>query len=240
VSNNSTLTLSGNVFNGGINKVGGMLRMTSLNIPTLTVSSGVVRILPNGADSAVSRVQALTFSGATFSQLDLSDNDLIYDYSPGGLQNPITFIHNALVSQQLYSFTADHVHTALGYADNTVLGLSSFDGQPIDSTSVLIKYTFAGDTNLDGTVDIRDLFALATHYNSAGNWLWTDGDVNYDGHVNVQDLTLLAINWQAGVGSPLGSILSSLGLPTSIEPEPGVLSLGLLIPMLERRRRRRF
>jgi hypothetical protein len=74
--------------------------------------------------------------------------------------------------------------------------------------------------------------------------VWQKGDFNYDGWVDLVDLTKLATNWQAGVGNPLGSplgpILASLGLPNVSVPEPstiGLATLGLTGLMARRRRR---
>jgi hypothetical protein len=118
---------------------------------------------------------------------------------------------------------------ALGYGDN--------------GTRVLVKYTYSGDANLDGQVDVTDLGALATNWQTSAPW--TGGDFNYDGFVDVSDLGVLATNWQAGVGSPLGpgsldAALSSLGLGQTAVPEPavsGVLVLAVAAVGGSRRRR---
>ena len=53
-------------------------------------------------------------------------------------------------------------YTTLGIAEaSDVLGLTGaqtaiWQGQTVDATSVLIKYTYGGDANLDGVVDILD------------------------------------------------------------------------------------
>ena len=103
---------------------------------------------------------------------------------------------------------------------------TSLGGQTVDPSSLLIKFTYFGDTDLDGDVDVADLGKLATAWQTSNNW--QNGDFDYNGTVNVNDLGLLATNWQAGVGSPLGpSSLSeastSLGLPSVAVPEPGML-----------------
>jgi hypothetical protein len=131
--------------------------------------------------------------------------------------------------------------SAVGYGLNSALGLTSFAGQAVDSTSLLIQPTFAGDANLDGVVDATDLGALAMSWGStSGDWI--GGDFNYDGVVDVNDLDLLARNWQAGVTNPtgqdLGSMLSSLGLPSVPEPTALLASLALLSPALGRMPRR--
>ena len=122
----------------------------------------------------------------------------------------------------------------------------------VDNTSVMIRYTYLGDTNVDGQVDINDLYNLASNYNPShagpASSIWQKGDFNYDGYVDLTDLSKLTTNWQAGVGNPLGSgvdgglgaILTSLGLPNIAVPEPSTLGLvGLGLTGLMARRKRR-
>jgi hypothetical protein len=93
--------------------------------------------------------------------------------------------------------------TALGYASNADLGLTSFGGVTgLTPADVLVKYTYYGDANLDGQVDIGDLGLLAGAWQQSGKG-WFDGDFTYNNTVDIGDLGLLAGNWQAGVGNPL-------------------------------------
>ena len=125
---------------------------------------------------------------------------MVIDYA-GAAGSLVNDTRVALLNGQITSSTADAAHR-LGYGDNALLGMTSFAGQSVDASSLLIKFTFAGDANLDGQVDVTDLGALATSWQTSAPW--TGGDFNYDGLVDVSDLGLLATNWQAGVGSPLG------------------------------------
>ena len=79
-------------------------------------------------------------------------------------------------------------NTAIGYADFN-------DGSSVDATpnTIELKYTLAGDTNLDGTVNATDLSALLASYGHAGGW--TSGDSTYDGQVSIVDLNNLLVNY---------------------------------------------
>ena len=128
---------------------------------------------------------------------------------------------------------------ALG--DNLDLGKTTLAGQPVSPSSVLVMYAFAGDTNLDGMVDVTDLAVLATHWQSVGNW--TEGDFNYTGGVDITDLALLATNWQAGVTNPLPSgsfeqALAALGLTGVAVPEPASCGSTFIGAMALLRRKR--
>jgi hypothetical protein len=116
---------------------------------------------------------------------------------------------------------------------------------PFTADGILIKRAFYGDANVDGKVDVSDLGALASGWQSSGYWY--TGDFNYDGVVNVSDLGLLASNWQQGVAGPavdpmqLDEALAALGLPPSSVPEPVVATTTLIVSglLLRRTHRRR-
>jgi hypothetical protein len=109
---------------------------------------------------------------------------------------------------------------------------------------ITVAYTYYGDANLDGQVDVTDLGALATNWQTSN--VWAGGDFNYDNFVDVSDLGALATNWQLGVGNPLGSgsleaAMAAVGLGNVSVPEPasfGLLGLGLAALASRRRTRR--
>jgi subtilase family serine protease len=116
------------------------------------------------------------------------------------------------------SSAAANPGTAIGYAD-------SADGTGVNTTpdTVELKYTLAGDTNLNGTVDIFDLNNLLPHFNGAG--VWTSGDFNYSGSVDIFDLNALLPNFNkslplvipatAGPSTTTTTAAQSSNLPTS-------------------------
>ena len=97
----------------------------------------------------------------------------------------------------------------------------------VNQTTLLIRYTAAGDANLDGVVNALDFNALAANF-GGGNHTWTRADFNYDGAINTLDFTLLANNFGAVAASP------SLA---SLAPEPVGLSTIALGMLFGRRRR---
>jgi hypothetical protein len=122
-----------------------------------------------------------------------------------------------------------------------VIGAGTFGGVAVDDSSVVVKFTYAGDANLDGQVDITDLGNLATAWQTAGPW--SSGDFDYSNFVDITDLGMLATNWQAGVGSPLrpgtfAEALASLGLPTVAVPEPAAVATMIACSAMLLRRRR--
>jgi autotransporter-associated beta strand protein len=131
---------------------------------------------------------------------------------------------------------------------------STFDGATPNDGDILVKYTYYGDTNLDGAVDGTDYSIVDNSYNMEHfvNGVptthisgWYNGDFNYDGVVDGSDYTLMdnAFNQQ---GASLGvNPLALVANPTaqiggSAVPEPASLSVIAIgaSALLGRRRRR--
>ncbi len=243
----SSLTLSGalNVSPGvSLTKAGaGVLEVRNVRAQGLFINAGTVKVLPDGSDNGTSDLKTLSIAGATnawTATLDLSDNDLIIDYSgvspmPTVLdQIRSAYSGGSWSGRGISSSLANATTHALAYADNALYGLTSFSGQAVDDTSVLIKYTYSGDSNLDGQVDIFDLGRLATNWQTSGSWV--NGDFDYSAFVDISDLGLLATNWQAGVGNPLGpsfaEAMASLGFTNVAVPEPATGAIILCLASL--------
>jgi hypothetical protein len=231
----------------------GVLTVASVQAPSLTITAGTLRIATNGGSLGTSVVKALSIAGDTLptAKLDLEDNDLVIDYDVLAEASPIATITAQIIAGRASgswngngiasSAAAGDASKALGVADNVTLNKTSFSGQTVDPTSVLVKFTYLGDSDLNGQVDVNDLGSLASSWQSAGGWV--NGDFDYSGSVDVGDLGLLATNWQAGVGNPLGpslvDALDALGLPSTSVPEPiGLGALLLGVWPLKRPRRR--
>ncbi len=155
---------------------------------------------------------------------------------------------------------ADPQHlTAVGVVPNaspsgTAL-YSTFDGQAVTASDVLIRYTYYGDANLDGKVDAADYLRVdAGYFNHLTGW--ANGDFNYDGVVDGSDYTLMdnAFDQQAGgIGTPAASLANASASPGSVavpaaavvpatvpEPATTVAITVLIATGLTGRPRRRF
>lgn len=243
-STSDNVTLVGaQPYTGVTSVVGGTLTLQgNLASSTLTLWAGALRsephIVPNDLQG-VNRFSTLSIApGAT---LQLTNNALILDSTSSS--TIAEQVRQHILAGRLTFETSDPL-LRLGFGDNQLLLIDSFAGRNVSShNNVLLKYTYAGDANLDGQVDISDLYLLAQSFQAAG--LWTSGDFDYNGTVDSIDLGILARNWQAGVGNPvpgadLSSVLTSLGLPEVAIPEPAcsLLLLSGAIAATQRRRRR--
>jgi hypothetical protein len=139
-------------------------------------------------------------------KLDLTNNDLVVNYSavsPVGTWTGTAYNGISGLIQTGYSggaWTGNGIRsssanttTELGVAEaSQVLKISGtqtavFSGETVDSTSVLVKYTYAGDATLDGKLNVDDYGRIDFNVNLAGVNGWFNGDFNYDGKINVDD-----------------------------------------------------
>jgi hypothetical protein len=171
------------------------------------------------------------------STIDLNDRQLLVDYAGA---TPLNLIRQRVqggyagggwdgtgITSSVAAATAG---SAVGYGEaSALLGLSgaqtaAWYGHTVDATSVLVRYTLAGDATLDGLVDFNDLVALAQNYETA-NKVWTEGDFTYDGAVDFNDLVKLAQNYDGALpagpvpGAP-AAFASDLAAAFASVPEP--------------------
>ena len=231
------VTLSGsNTYTGNTTVSAGTLILNNsfTTGSALTIATGAAMKLNPSA--SLLRIKSLSITGS----LDLNTSAMIVDYTGAtplanirallqqGYSNA-TWTGSGLTSTHAAAIAADpsNFHkTALGYAEASSIAVGSIPGQTIDNTSVIVRYTLAGDANLDQVVDTSDFTALAASFDQSGR-NWFQGDFNYDGVVNALDFNILASNFGASLSSPaLGSLV----------PEPSS-AIVLVSPLLLRRRR---
>ncbi len=174
--------------------------------------------------------------------LDLADNDLIVQNpNTTAAQTTLQQIRIAIVSaanQGMWdgsglTATAIIGHpsglTTLGFAHNQELGLSQFAGQTVDLQSVLVKFTYYGDSNLDGFVTDDDLGYFLAGYgvdNSQNPWLL--GDYNLDGFTTDDDLGYFLASYGHS------NQLNATPIQAIPEAQPWVLLGGLVLILYDR------
>ena len=122
----------------------------------------------------------------------------------------------------------------------------TFAGQTITGASVVAMYTYAGDANLDGTIDGGDYGIIDNFAQVPGADGYANGDFNYDAVIDGGDYGIIDNNIQAqGAPFPTSAALSgaSLSGATAI-PEPAstsICAIGLaaaaVLPRCRRHRR---
>jgi hypothetical protein len=187
------------------------LRNQSLTLSGSAAAPAVAAMRPKVLGGRTSVLTALTIpvtAGQPVGRLDLADTTLILDYAAVD-PSPLATIRDLVTAgfhagdwlgNGVTSSSAALDRTrALGYADAAAVlpftgGSATFAGIVVDPSSVLVRYTVAGDATLDGVVNFDDLLALAKGYNKAAA-VWSQGDYNYDAVVNFDDLLILAKNY---------------------------------------------
>jgi autotransporter-associated beta strand protein len=214
-----------------------------LNGP-LSIGASAAMVMKAGGATFLT-TPAISIDSANGGFLDMTDDDAVIDYTGA---TPIAAIKKLIsvgwaggtwTGLGITSTTAAGIagtvgnfnKTAIGYADASAVGIGTFAGGAVDSTSVLIRYTFSGDANLDGTVNNLDFTALAQAFNSSGLF-WQNGDFNFDGVVNALDFNAIATNFGLNQPAPLPSSVDA----SVLVPEPAAL---LFLPALGLARRRR-
>jgi hypothetical protein len=250
----SKLTLSGALTATGKNITvsgGGSLVTPAIRANGVTVAAGTLQIAADGSSNGTSIISALSIAAGA--KLDLMNNDLILNYSGA---SPVGTIRGYLVSAfnqgawngaGLASSSANPSSlTALGYAD---VSNTTFDGQTISGSAVVVKFTYYGDSNLDGKVDTTDFQMFLDGLVATSGSSWSQGDYTYDGHVDLgNDFNLFLVSYlmQGGaLGDLAPIILNDSELSTSQRaqllsavPEPVSLTLlgsAVMASMIRRR-----
>lgn len=182
------------------------------------------------------------------SKLDLTNNSLILRSDRGTREESLVrlteLIRSARNAQSVlwkgYGITTSAAgdYTGLGILLNDVgvvgqpMALySTFSGQAVDENSVLVKFTYNGDANLDGLINADDYFQVDSGYITQARG-WFNGDFTYDGRIDADDYFLIDSAFIAQ-----GAVLSSRGV---VVPEPTSLMVfgGGAVLLLAGRRRR--
>src|SRR6185436_19470000 len=177
-------------------------------VTRLTLAGGgSLTIAPAG--DRVFRTSGLSIAAG--GALNLTDNALLYDYadvSPIGEWEGSSYTGGTglVASDAVFSSLAGPAgYTTIAIAEaSQVLDISGlqtglFAGQPVDATTVLVKYTHGGDANLDGKINVDDYGKIDTSI-PLGLTGWFNGDFNYDGKINVDDYGIIDFN--VGIQGP--------------------------------------
>jgi hypothetical protein len=224
----------------GSNRIDAPVRTSATNArPNLTTSNGAKLTI---GDPGGIRLAHLTLN--TSGTLDTGGNDLLLDPDAGLSQAALvrqllkqaynTGQWNGTGGLRSSGVTATS-GTALGYAEAGLLGLTTFQDQPIDPLAVLVRQTLPGDANLDGVLNGDDFTlidrGIAKHLTG-----WVNGDFNYDNVVNSADYQILDSAFQQQGMTPPSDLGADLA---TIVPEPPAIALlGLLAGFLLHRPQR--
>jgi hypothetical protein len=242
---------------GSLNVGGGTVDPFSDNTGGATTGNHVAVALDHGGKLKISGAQrnitvaGLTINTASNSRVDVGNGGIAINYGTPA-NDPVASVAGYLKSGYnggAWTGTAGIISTvaqtqggpalSVGYADgNTDVGT------PAGANQVLVKYTLAGDANLDGLVNFNDLVAVVQNFNKGGTD-WAQGNFQYGTSTNFNDLVAVVQNFNKVLtfGSSSGGSLTVLPLTVSDAvqvPEPGVACIAFVAGagLLARRSRR--
>ena len=236
---------------------GGVATVTNTqSVGAVAITNNGKVVLPAGGPQNVLITTSLTISGG--GKLDINDHGAIIDYSGS---TPVQSVRGHLRTGYnggawngpgiISSVAAVTPNQAIGYADNAnafASPRSTFLGQSVDPTSILISYTRMADADMDGDTDGVDIGKWATNFTGelgggpTATHVWTQGDWDYDGDVDGVDAGLWAPAFTGELGGGgLGSVVVNdptispqaatilQGMGITVVPEPTLVGLAGMI-----------
>jgi hypothetical protein len=245
----SNLSITGPLNASGktLTKAGaGTLTLNNLRAEALSISGGTLAIAAGGTSDSTSVLKTISIAGgaAPNARLDLNNNAAIIDHtgtSPaatvrqqivagrGGSGLGQAWNGNGITSSAVAAANAGEPEScSLAYAENAALPLgpfTTFRGQPVDGTALLIAYTRTGDANLDGLVNDDDVTIVGASYApGVSQPSWALGDFDYNGFVDDDDVTLLGAFYDP-TAQPLIAAAPSDSATVAAVPEPSTWML---------------
>jgi hypothetical protein len=248
---------AGSVTGTGSVSIGGGTSLTAevIQQSALTINQGSRMTLRlSGSNAEPSVLGSLSIGGTPAvptATLDLTDNAAIINYSGaspaatvrqqiiagrGGAGLGRDWNGMGITSSAAASANANNPESrSVGYAENSAMPLgplTTFRGEPVDGTSVLMAFTRTGDANLDGVVNDDDVTIVgATYAPGVAQASWAMGDFDYNGFVDDDDVTLLGAFYDPSA-PPLAAPAPLSGSGVAAVPEPATLVLLMLAAAL--------
>jgi uncharacterized delta-60 repeat protein len=169
------------------------------HLSSLTLASGAVATMPANGDLYLFTKGLGIQSGA---MLDLADNDLLIDYSGASHYAAVkSYVMAGRAGTTGITSSTSTGKTVLALVDNAVYGKTSWNGEEIDETTLIGKYTYYGDSNLDGKVTGDDYVAIDSNLGKT-DAQWIHGDFNFDGRTSGDDYVSIDANLGLGTANP--------------------------------------
>jgi Bacterial Ig-like domain/Right handed beta helix region len=189
-------------------------------LAALNVGDGASATIPTSTSTpSVLITSALSILGT--GKLNVTNNELIFHSTAANRANDLAALTALLSSGASFNNFANYwagpgidSSSATGTGFTTGVGIllnytgsssspdtytTGFGGQSVSDTDILVRYTFYGDADLNGTVNATD-YTLVDNGFDFGLTGWVNGDFNYDGKINGDDYSMMdnAFNEQGG------------------------------------------
>ncbi|MGH7179998.1 MAG: M36 family metallopeptidase, partial [Tepidisphaeraceae bacterium] len=197
-----------------VNASGDVIFGATQHLAALNVTGSAVVAVAPGGDKLL-RVNALSIGASA--KVDLNDNDFILDYIGGSQLTAVQALMNSARNGGAWDGNGlTSLSAANNPNSNTTLGAmeasdyqalyspaTPFAGETTDGTAVLVKYTYYGDADFTGTVNLDDYSLIDGGYllNLTG---WLNGDFDGSGgKADLDDYSLIDGAFLTQSGPPL-------------------------------------
>jgi hypothetical protein len=216
------------------------------HLSALNVNQGIASVSAGGNKVVLTKSVSVDTNSSVF---DITDNYLVVKHDGNSPLNQVTSLIKAgrgsgtWTGNGITSSTIDPALQAIGVVDNRLTHYPTFGGASVDGNSILVRATYGGDADLNGTVDFLDYGAIdyAYAYNHPDQGPppatpmtgWQNGDFDYDGEITFLDYGFIDFVY-ATLNPEGGGVSGAAGAV----PEPAaVVLLGLGLGALVSRRR---
>ncbi len=174
---------------------------SSEHLAALNLTGGSATV--SGSDNVLV-TQSLSITGG--GKLDLAGNAMVVnDASSGALGEVAALITSgrnggswdgagivtSMAAGSLATIGVSQASDALGVGSTQT---GSWEGQTVSGSAVLVRYTYAGDANLDGVINGDDYFKIDNGF-GGGATGYSNGDFNYDGRIDADDYFVIDSNY---------------------------------------------
>jgi hypothetical protein len=218
----------------------------------VNINAARLNVSPNGGTVGTSKVAALNISNN--GTLNIGNNKFVVSGGNiGTASGNGTYSGFTGLIQRGYNFGAwdgDGILTnfadaqsglttvAIATAEQTGFAGGTFSGVSVAAGDILMMYTYAGDANLDGTIDGGDYGVIDNFVQVPGAFGYANGDFNFDGVIDGGDYGIIDNNVQAQ-GAPF-STSGVVMTDVTVVPEPaGATVVAIAVIALSPLRRRR-
>jgi hypothetical protein len=209
VMQNLTITGGAIADNGTLDSLGDVIAGPITGTGALAVgAAGQYSRLTLATNSGASTQSSVTVnSGST---LDITNNRFIINFGAPAA-DPISTIQSLLTTgynSGAWTGTGIDSSTAAAGSSGEKLAVGYADGNtdagtPAQPNQIVLKYTLAGDANLDGLVNFQDLVAVVQNFNKVADW--GHGNADYNATTNFQDLVTVVQNLNKVLNPPASS-----------------------------------
>ena len=179
------------------------------HVTTLNIGNGGKATLKSTTNALTNVLTVNTLDLSSGGMLDLTNGGMIVDYAAGAaspeaslgadLATAYTFgdwTGNGITSSTAATQAVPGIYTVGMASAGDVLGLGAAEqgewrGRTVDGSTMLVRFTYAGDANLDGTIDGADYGTIDNWSQFPGATGYGNGDFNFDGLIDGADYGII-------------------------------------------------